>query len=66
MDERFRLRRLEIHHPPWPLQPAEAEIELNTMATWTGVRLPPAAPLLHFAKRQDMACWTPEPVPRNG
>src|ERR671925_102553 len=30
VDERGRLYRAEIHHPPWPLQPAEAAIELNT------------------------------------
>ena len=29
---RSRAYRLEIHHPPWKLQRAEAEIDLNTMA----------------------------------
>lgn len=52
--------RLEIHHPPWPLQPAEAEITLNTMADAAGIRLPGMAPLLHFSKRQDMVCWGTE------
>src|SRR5436309_10836117 len=32
VDERGRLYRAEIHHAPWPLQPAEAAIALNTMA----------------------------------
>ena len=52
--------RLEIHHPPWPLESAAAEISVNTMADAAGLRLPAAAPLLHFAKRQDMVCWPPE------
>jgi hypothetical protein len=52
--------RLEIHHPPWPLQTAEAEIRLNTMASASGLTLPSDAPLLHFANRQDMVGWGPE------
>jgi uncharacterized protein len=49
------LFRAEIHHRPWPLQPAEARIELNTM--------PPADvdlrgdPLLHYSARQDVVIW---------
>jgi hypothetical protein len=49
--------RLDIHHPPWPLQRAEAAIHRNTMADGLGIRLPPDAPLLHFAKRQDVVAW---------
>jgi uncharacterized protein YqjF (DUF2071 family) len=56
-DDEFRAYRLEIHHPPWPLQPAEAEIEVNTMADAAGIRLPDVRPLLHFARRQDMVAW---------
>jgi uncharacterized protein YqjF (DUF2071 family) len=58
----FELRRLEIHHPAWPLQAAEATFEVNTMAEAGGIRLPSMAPLLHFAKRQDMVAWPPAPV----
>jgi uncharacterized protein YqjF (DUF2071 family) len=54
--------RLEIHHPPWPLQSAEAEISKNTMAEAAGLRLPSMAPLLHFSKRQDMIAWPPERI----
>ena len=53
----FEARRLEIQHPPWPLQQAAAEIACNTMAEAAGVRLPSMAPLLHFAKRQDMVAF---------
>ena len=57
IDSSFRAKRLEIHHWPWPLQVAEANIAVNTMADAAGIRLPSTAPLLHFAKRQDMVAW---------
>lgn len=52
--------RADIHHKPWPLQTATAEIERNTMA-------PPGIdtegpPLLHYAGRQDVLIWPLEPV----
>src|SRR5262249_11591624 len=40
--------KLEIHHPPWPLQPAEAVITENTMTLAEGLDLPSTPPLLHF------------------
>jgi hypothetical protein len=49
---------LDIHHPPWPLQPAEAHVDVNTMAAANGLVLPPPAPLLHFSRRQDMVAWS--------
>jgi uncharacterized protein len=49
--------RCEIHHPPWPLQQAEAEIGVNTMAQAAGLLLPRSAPLLHFSRRQDVLIW---------
>lgn len=51
--------RLEIHHPPWPLQAADAEFERNTMADAAGLPLADVTPLLHFSKRQDMVAWLP-------
>jgi uncharacterized protein len=56
VDERGRLHRAEIHHPPWPLQPAEAAVELNTMAP-ADLSLPAEGPLLHFARVQDVVIW---------
>ena len=58
----FRLARLEIHHRPWLLQSAEAEITRNTMADAAGIRLPSMAPLLHFSKRQDMVAYPMETI----
>jgi uncharacterized protein len=52
--------RLEIHHPPWPLQPAQAQFRRSTMAEVNGLTLANQPPLLHFAKRQDMVAWLPK------
>jgi hypothetical protein len=62
VDRRGRVGRLEIHHPPWRLQEAEAEIEVNTMTSPIGLALPDRPPLLHFSRRQDMVGWMPEPA----
>ena len=59
LDYRLAPYRLEIHHPPWPLQPAAARFTRNTMADAAGLTLPDLKPLLHFSKRQDMVAWAP-------
>lgn len=58
-DGRGRALCVAIRHAPWPLQPAWAGIETNTMAEAAGVRLPPTLPLLHFARRLDVVAWLP-------
>jgi uncharacterized protein YqjF (DUF2071 family) len=52
--------RGEVHHPPWPLQAAEAELTKNTMAEAAGFSLPSVKPLLYFSKRQDVIVWKPK------
>jgi uncharacterized protein YqjF (DUF2071 family) len=54
--------RLDIHHPPWPLQEARAEFTKNTMVELSGMTLPSVTPLLHFARRQDIVAWAPTSV----
>jgi hypothetical protein len=54
--------RGEIHHPQWPLQPAQGEISLNTMTEASGISLPTSEALLHFARRQDVVVWPPHRV----
>lgn len=54
------LWRGEVHHLPWPLQPAEAAIEANSMAAVHGIRLPDEPPLLHFARELRVAVWAIE------
>src|SRR3954468_23394879 len=57
-----RVHRAEIHHPPWTLRSARADIAENTMTAPTGLDLPATPPLLHYAARQDVVIWPPEPV----
>lgn len=62
VDRSGQLYRAEIHHVPWPLQPAEAEFRLNTMTNGHGFSLAEAAPLLHFSRRLDVHVWAPHRV----
>jgi uncharacterized protein YqjF (DUF2071 family) len=59
-DEQRRVQRADIHHPPWPLQRAEAAIDVNTMTAEIAVQLRDE-PLLHYAQRQDVVFWTLRP-----
>ena len=61
LDAERRVLRGEIHHPPWPLQAATAEIEVNSMGLQIGVELE-GTPMLHFSERQDVVFWQLEPV----
>jgi uncharacterized protein len=61
LDEHGEPLRAEIHHPPWSLQPAKADIPINTMPP-PGIELPQEKPLLHFAARQDVLIWRPTKV----
>jgi uncharacterized protein YqjF (DUF2071 family) len=54
------LHRGEIHHPPWSLQRATAEIDLNTMPP-DGLEVSGEA-LLHYSARQDVLIWELEAV----
>ena len=55
-----RLFRADIHHRPWPLQRASAEISQNSMAP-PGIETA-GAPLLHLSHRQDVVIWPLQPV----
>jgi len=57
-----RLERLEVHHWPWPLQPAAADIDTNTVLEAQGIRKPASRPLLHFSRRLDVVGWAPEVI----
>ncbi|MFG0326448.1 MAG: YqjF family protein [Phycisphaerales bacterium JB037] len=54
---RGRVLRGEIHHAPWPLQPAECEFRVNAMTEQIGLGLPDEPPLLHFARRIEVVAW---------
>jgi len=49
--------RGEVHHQPWPLQAAEAELEINTMAAAADISFPAIPPLLLFARKLDVLIW---------
>jgi uncharacterized protein len=61
-DSRGQVYRGEIHHPPWRLQAAEAELARNSMVAAAGITLPSHRPLQHFARRQDMVAWPPKRI----
>jgi uncharacterized protein len=61
LDERQRVFRGEIHHPPWRLRAAHAALSVNTMADPHRIDLV-GAPTLHFSHRQDVALWRLEEV----
>ena len=65
LTERYRLYTVyqrevyaaDIHHLPWRLQIAEAEIERNSMAQAAGISLPNEKSMLHFSKRMKVLVW---------
>lgn len=61
-DRRSRIWRGDIHHAPWPLQPAEAEIPTLQMTGQIGLEHPDTEPILHFSKRLDMLAWAPRRI----
>jgi uncharacterized protein YqjF (DUF2071 family) len=61
VDEQLSPLRIDIHHPPWPLQPAEGELDAQGMADQVGIALE-GEPLLHFSARQDTLIWPLTPA----
>jgi uncharacterized protein YqjF (DUF2071 family) len=59
LDSRRNVLRAEIHHRPWLLRRATAEIAENSMTGPVGIPLE-GDPLLHFAPRQDVVIWPHE------
>ena len=59
---RRHLIRGDIHHLQWPLERAEAEFELQTLASVQGVTLPPNKPFLHYARSLDVLAWPPRTI----
>lgn len=62
VDRAGRVRRAEIHHHQWPLQPADAQIDTNTMAFAAGINDLAGAPRLSFASSLDVVVWKPTRV----
>jgi uncharacterized protein YqjF (DUF2071 family) len=62
LNRKGQVFRGEIHHGPWPLQPAEAEIGSNSMTLPHALPLPATAPLLHFVRRIKTYEWPIRPI----
>ena len=54
--------RSSLHHVPWPLEDAEAEIEQNGLAEAIGIHLPNLNPVLHYSRRLAVYIWPAELV----
>lgn len=54
--------RASIHHVPWPLEEAEAEIAQNDLASAIGIQLPEQDPVLHYSRRLAVYVWQAEQV----
>jgi uncharacterized protein YqjF (DUF2071 family) len=52
--------RANVHHVPWPLEEAEAEIERNDLPGSIGIRLERQEPVLHYSRRLAVYMWPPE------
>lgn len=52
--------RNNVHHHPWPLQSAVADLERNTLLATHGIAVQGPPPLLHFSRRLDVIVWNAE------
>ena len=52
--------RAHLHHVPWPLEEAEAEIERNDLPASIGLRLPDCEPILYYSRRLAVYLWPAE------
>jgi uncharacterized protein len=61
-DKKGVVRRGEIHHCMWPLQPAEVEVQSLAMTQQIGLKPPETGPILHFSRRLDVLAWLPRRI----
>lgn len=54
-----RVLRGDVHHAPWPLRPARAEIRANTMLAPLRLDAARAPESLLYAERVDVQTWAP-------
>ena len=47
----------DIHHDPWPLQPAQADIAVDEIPAAHGIALPDVSPVLHFSRALEVYIW---------
>ena len=56
------LRRVEVHHAPWPLQAVELEIEECTLLATAGIAPTEPTPVCHFSTGVHVVSYLPERV----
>ncbi|MDQ7025869.1 MAG: DUF2071 domain-containing protein [Anaerolineae bacterium] len=56
-NKRGKLYRGDIQHQLWSVQPAEANIEQNSIVAASGIALPDTKPLLHYVHHIDVITW---------
>jgi uncharacterized protein len=49
--------RADIHHMRWPLQTAEFESTIDTMALSHGIQCPKIQPLLYYSQKLEVLVW---------
>ncbi len=54
------LVRANVHHVPWPLEDAAAEIEVNDLPASIGIDIQDQEPILHYSRRLAVYMWPPE------
>lgn len=52
-----KVHRTDIHHVSWPIQKAEAEISLSTVAGAAGLPLEGPPALVEYVKQQEVLVW---------
>ena len=60
-DQNGALHTADIHHAPWPLQDAFAEIDRDSMLAPFGISVS-GQPILHFSSTIEVAIWGLRPV----
>ncbi len=56
---RGELYRADVHHHPWPLQRADAELSRNDLLVPHALEVHGAPALLHFSRQIDVVLWSP-------
>jgi uncharacterized protein YqjF (DUF2071 family) len=64
VDRSGGVRRSEIRHATWPLQPATAELDATGLAGAHGLTLPDEPPHLRYSRRVDVRAWWPRDAAR--
>lgn len=54
-----RVYRTDIHHKPWLIQPAEADLDAAALLQAADIPPPVSEAVLHFAPVQEMIAWLP-------